>query len=75
MRALLHTELWPGTGNRETWRRWLQPSHPIRWAWDTWARHRAEMEARLEQPENAHLRVLRLRRPNQIRNVTDWLRE
>jgi hypothetical protein len=33
------------------------------------------MEARLEQPENAHLRVLRLRRPNQIRNVTDWLRE
>jgi adenylate kinase family enzyme len=72
-RALSRTELWPGTGNRETWRRWLRPSHPIRWAWDTWARRRADTEARLALPEWSHLRVLRLRRPAEARNVTAWL--
>jgi adenylate kinase family enzyme len=72
-RALLRPELWPGTGNRETWRRWLRPSHPVRWAWDTWARRRADTEARLALPANAHLRVLRLRRPQDARNVAAWL--
>ena len=36
-RAWTGQELWPGTGNTETFRRWLDKEHPIRWAWDTWA--------------------------------------
>jgi len=36
-RALSKRELWPGTGNKELFRRWLDKEHPIRWAWDTWA--------------------------------------
>jgi len=36
-RAASKRELWPGTGNREMFRRWLDREHPIRWAWDTWA--------------------------------------
>jgi adenylate kinase family enzyme len=36
-RALSKQELWPGTGNKELFRRWLDKEHPIRWAWDTWA--------------------------------------
>jgi adenylate kinase family enzyme len=35
-RAVTKQELWPGTGNKELFRRWLDKEHPIRWAWDTW---------------------------------------
>jgi adenylate kinase family enzyme len=40
-RAVTKRELWPGSGNRELFRRWLEKEHPIRWAWDTWAMIRA----------------------------------
>jgi adenylate kinase family enzyme len=33
-RAATKRELWPGTGNKELFRRWLGKDHPIRWAWD-----------------------------------------
>ena len=39
-RAVTGRELWAGTGNREEFRRWLDKEHPIRWAWDTWAKNR-----------------------------------
>jgi hypothetical protein len=38
-RTILRTDLWAGIGNREQWCHLLRPSHPIRWAWNTW--HRA----------------------------------
>jgi len=63
LRAVLKTELW--AGNRERWRNFLRPSHPIRWAWNTWERRRRETEARLRGPEYAPLIVLRLRHPRE----------
>lgn len=36
-RAVTKQDLWPGTGNKELFRKWLEKGHPIRWAWDTWA--------------------------------------
>ena len=62
-RAMDRRELWPGTGNRETWRRWLDPEHPIRWAWSTWARRRREYTERCADPRYADLRIHRLRHP------------
>lgn len=44
-RALSKKELWPGTGNKELFRRWLDKEHPIRWAWDTWAQVRERYAA------------------------------
>ena len=44
-RAISKTELWPGTGNKEQFRRWLDKGHPIRWAWDNWASNRARYAA------------------------------
>ena len=44
-RAVSKRELWPGTGNRELFRKWLEKEHPIRWAWDTWAMNRARFMA------------------------------
>lgn len=43
VRAVTRRELW--SGNREDWRTWLRPDHPIRWAWTSHARRRAEYEA------------------------------
>jgi adenylate kinase family enzyme len=67
LRAVLRTELW--AGNREQWRHLLRPSHPIRWAWNTWDRRRRETAERLTQREYAHLVVLRLRRPTEVRRA------
>jgi adenylate kinase family enzyme len=63
LRSLSGQELWPGTGNREDWRRWIQRDHPIRWAWDTYRDRHARYEALFADPGLAHLRRHRLRRP------------
>ena len=66
----VRTELW--AGNRERWLHMLRPSHPIRWAWSTWARRRREYEERIGRSDYAHLVVLRLRRP---RDAEELLRQ
>ena len=63
VRAVTRQELWAGTGNREEFRRWLSRDHPIRWAWDTFARRRAEYEVVFADPALGHLARHRLRRP------------
>ena len=45
----------------------LRPSHPIRWAWDTWQRRRQQTAELLAHPEYAGLQVLRLTHPRQAR--------
>jgi adenylate kinase family enzyme len=70
-RAVLQTELW--AGNRERWRHFLRPSHPIRWAWSTWERRRRETAEWLARRECAHLVVLRLRRPSEVQQALDLL--
>jgi adenylate kinase family enzyme len=71
VRAVLRNELW--AGNRERWRQMLRPSHPIRWAWNTWERRRRETAERLAQSECTHLVVLRLRRPSEVQRVLEFL--
>src|SRR5690606_14692812 len=57
-RLLTRRPLW--NGNREQWRSWLTPEHPIRWAWATWQGRRARFAALLEGGGYPRLRVLRL---------------
>jgi adenylate kinase family enzyme len=61
-RAVTRRELW--NGNKEDVRNFLQPDHPIRWAWSQHGRKRTEYAARFEQPEYAALDVHRFRSPN-----------
>jgi adenylate kinase family enzyme len=58
-RAAIRAELW--NGNRESASRWLDPEHPIRWAWSTFDEKRRDYAARMTEPEYAHLRFHRLR--------------
>lgn len=62
-RAIGGQELWAGTGNTEQFRRWLDREHPIRWAWDTFRRRRAQYEALFADPGIAHIRTHRFERP------------
>jgi adenylate kinase family enzyme len=73
LRAILRTEMW--AGNRERWRHLLRPSHPIRWAWSTWARRRRETAERLARQEYANLVVLRLRHPREADKAIELLLE
>jgi len=73
VRVLLRTELW--AGNREQWRKLLRPSHPIRWAWATWARRRRDTAERLARPEYAGLVVLRLHHPREVQAALRRLRD
>jgi adenylate kinase family enzyme len=65
-RAALRKELW--NGNREQFRRWVDPGHPIRWAWSTHARRRAEYAAAVDG------RWVRLRSRREVRAWLDGLR-
>ncbi len=70
LRALDRKELWPGTGNRERFSQWFtDKDHPIRWAWRTHASRRQRYEALIAEPRSAHLKVLRLRRPQEARGI------
>ena len=62
-RAWTGEELWPGTGNRETFSRWLDKEHPIRWAWDTYAGRRTRYAAMMQDPMLGHLQRHRVTRP------------
>ena len=70
LRAIDGEELWPGTGNRETFARWLDKEHPIRWTWDTYRSGRDKREALFESETLTHLRKHRFRAP---RDTKRWL--
>ncbi len=58
------TELWPGTGNRETVRNQVFTRDPLVWfAIRTHRSRRRRINAVLAQPGNAHLEVHRFTRP------------
>ena len=73
-RALSGQELWPGTGNREEFRRWLNKDHPIRWTWDTHHSANARREARFSDPTLEHARKHRFTDPAETRHSLAHLR-
>ncbi|MBL6852198.1 MAG: hypothetical protein ISS15_17195 [Alphaproteobacteria bacterium] len=69
-RAASGKELWPGTGNRETFVQWFKdPDHPIRWAWRTHEHRRKQYEALIADPRSAWLKIVRLRHPREANDI------
>ena len=66
-RAFSGEELWPGTGNREDFRRWLRKDHPIRWTWDTYRDANERREAFFEVSQLPRARKHRLKTPSTTR--------
>ncbi|HWE98633.1 MAG TPA: hypothetical protein VG248_02450 [Caulobacteraceae bacterium] len=61
VRALTKQELWPGTGNKELFVRWLSKEHPIRWSWDTYRPAKAARESLFDELAGGPIRLHRLR--------------
>lgn len=70
-RSRSREELWPGTGNRETYRgQFLSRDTLFWWALKTFRRRRRELPLALARPEYAHLTVHRFR---SARDAKAWL--
>jgi len=72
-RAWDKRELWPGTGNREMFVKWLDREHPIRWAWDTFAPRRAHYDLLAADARLTHVIQHRLRHPRETPALIDRL--
>lgn len=60
-------------GNRESLRNALDPEWIPWWVLRTWRRRRREVPRRLGEPAFAHLQVVRLRRPREVRRLVEAL--
>ena len=66
-RAWHHQELWPGTGNCESFHRsFFSRQSIILWTIKTWRSNRQRYENDLADPRYQHLRFIRLTSPQQV---------
>jgi adenylate kinase family enzyme len=68
-RAWHHQEIF--NGNTETFAAWLDPEHPVQWAWTQYTQRRLDMRARIADPRYPTLRATRLRSPRAARRWLD----
>jgi adenylate kinase family enzyme len=66
LRAVTRAELW--NGNRENWRDWVQPDHPIRQVWSHFYRRRTQTAQRVTRHPNVIL--IRLRTAREARRFS-----
>ncbi len=60
-RAWTQQELWPGTGNRESFRRsFFSRDSILLWTIKTWRSNRARYESDMHNPNYAHIRFVRI---------------
>ncbi|MGE0970607.1 adenylate kinase [Klebsiella sp. WOUb02] len=72
VRASRHQELWPGTGNRESFRRsFFSRESIVWWTIKTWKQNRQRYQSDMSDPAYRHIRFVRLRNPRQ---TEDFLR-
>ena len=74
-RAIDGQELWPGTGNVETFSRWADEMHPIRFTLQHYDRKREQIASMLADPANAHLRLHHVRHPREVEALISQLRQ
>ena len=68
-RALKRDEIF--NGNTESFSDWLDPEHPVQWAWTTYASRRDDMQRRFADPAYVSLRKVSLTGPFAARRWLD----
>ncbi|KDM89887.1 shikimate kinase [Photobacterium galatheae] len=75
-RCLSQQELWPGTGNRETFQKtFLSRDSIVWWTMKTYSKNRARYLAVMADPNFAHIRFVQLRTPAQANQLIQQLKE
>lgn len=75
-RASRRQELWPGTGNCETFRRsFFSRDSIILWTLKTWRNNRRRYLADMQDPQYRHIRFVRLRNQQQTEALVRELRQ
>jgi adenylate kinase family enzyme len=72
-RAITGKELWPGTGNRESFRRMLSRDSVLLWTLQTYAVRRRQYPALAEDERFRHITFIRLTSPRESRRFLDSL--
>ncbi|WAC17800.1 adenylate kinase [Luteolibacter sp. SL250] len=66
-RSFTKAELWPGTGNRESFRKsFFSKDSIIWWTITSYGRQRGRYLRLMEDPEHAHLTIIRFRSPREV---------
>jgi adenylate kinase family enzyme len=73
-RSLHGRELWPGTGNRESFRKsFFSRDSILIWTLETFHKIRERYESRMSDPIYAHIHFVRLRSPKETRSFLNSL--
>jgi len=73
--VLKSQELWPGTGNRESFRRLFSKHSIVLFSWRTHASHRVRYEREQAKPSWPHLHFVRLTSPREARAFVQAARQ
>jgi adenylate kinase family enzyme len=73
VRSLARREVWPGTGNVEYWRNWLNGDHPFWWSLNHFTQRRRRYETAFADPRLGHLAIHRVRTPAEVRTLVECL--
>ena len=72
VRSLTQEELWPGTGNRESFAKsFLSKESIVLWTLKTFGKVRKRYETRMADPQYSRIRFVRLRSPAEARHFLD----
>ena len=75
-RAISGQEVWPGSGNRESFHSWLDKGYPIRESWDSFHRWRMQHTQLFAEPQLSRLDRRRLGDPREtarlISELSGW---
>lgn len=72
-RAILRKELWPHTGNRESFLRMFSKDSILLWLIKTYGPNRKQYIEKMNDPENKHLKFYRLRSRREVNGFINSL--
>lgn len=72
-RAISRTEIWEGTGNKESFRGMFSRDSIVRWLFKTYDSNVKRYQERMEDPQFSHINFVRLKSRREVRDFLESL--